>query len=50
LVEAEVTLANARTFGVRTGFWVEVALSCIGVALVGAARLGGRRRVGTMAS
>ena len=50
LVEAEVTLANDRTFGVRTGFWVEVALSGLGVGLVALARLGGRRRVGTMAS
>ena len=50
LLQAEVQLASAGTPGVVVGFWLELVLAGIGVLMAVAARLGARRRVGTMAS
>ncbi len=50
VLQAEVSLATARTPGVIVGFWLELVLAGAGVLMAAAARLGARRRVGTMAS
>jgi apolipoprotein N-acyltransferase len=50
VLQSEVTLATTRTAGVRAGREVELVLTGLGVVLAGAAGLGGRRRIGTMAS
>ena len=50
VLQAEVPLATTRTPGVRIGFWLEVGLAALGVLMAAAARLGERRRVGTMAT
>lgn len=50
VLQVEVLLATARTPGVRVGFWLELVLAGLGVVLTATARLGARRRVGTMAT
>ena len=50
VLQSEVTLATTRTAGVRAGLWVELVVAALGVVLAGGAGLGGRRRIGTMAS
>lgn len=50
ILQADVQLAAGETLGVRFGAQLTLALSAAGVVLAGAARLGLRRRIGTMAT
>ncbi len=50
VLESSVQLGSAETLGVRFGGIVDDVLSGLGVLLVGAARLGLSRRIGTMAT
>jgi apolipoprotein N-acyltransferase len=50
VMEQQVPLADGVTWGIRLGFWVDLALALAGLSVTAVAGLGERRRPGKMAS
>jgi apolipoprotein N-acyltransferase len=48
VLEREVSLADGTTLGVRLGFWVDLGLSLVALALMAVAGLGRRAGPGRM--